>query len=64
MKLIGSNSSPYVRKVRIVMAEKKLDYEFVLEDVWAPTAASASPIRWAKCRAWSWKVAKRCSTRA
>ncbi len=35
MKLIGSLTSPYVRKVRIVMAEKKLDYEFVLEDVWA-----------------------------
>ena len=34
MKLIGSLSSPYVRKVRIVMAEKKLDYQFVLEDVW------------------------------
>lgn len=35
MKLIGSTSSPYVRKVRIVMAEKKLDYQFVEEDVWA-----------------------------
>jgi len=35
MKLIGSNTSPYVRKVRIVMAEKKLDYAFVLEDVWS-----------------------------
>ncbi len=35
MKLIGSNTSPYVRKVRIVMAEKKLDYQFVEEDVWA-----------------------------
>lgn len=35
MKLIGSNTSPYVRKVRIVMAEKKLDYNFVLEDVWS-----------------------------
>ena len=35
MKLIGSNSSPYVRKVRVVMAEKKLDYEYVLEDVWS-----------------------------
>ena len=34
MKLIGSLSSPYVRKVRIVMAEKKLDYQFELEDVW------------------------------
>ncbi len=37
MKLIGSATSPYVRKVRIVMAEKKLDYQFVLEDVWADT---------------------------
>jgi glutathione S-transferase len=35
MKLIGATSSPYVRKVRVVMAEKKLDYQFVLEDVWA-----------------------------
>jgi glutathione S-transferase len=35
MKLIGSTTSPYVRKVRIVMSEKKLDYQFVLEDVWA-----------------------------
>ena len=43
MKLIGSNTSPYVRKVRIVMAEKKLDYQFVLEDVWsADTAISLS----------------------
>ena len=36
MKLIGSLASPYVRKVRIVMTEKKLDVELVLEDVWAP----------------------------
>ena len=35
MKLIGSTSSPYVRKVRVVMAEKKLDYQFVPENVWA-----------------------------
>ena len=35
MKLIGSLTSPYVRKVRIVMAEKKLDYLHELEDVWA-----------------------------
>ena len=43
MKLIGSTTSPYVRKVRIVMAEKKLDYQFVNEDVWsADTQISAS----------------------
>ncbi len=38
MKLIGALTSPYVRKVRIVMAEKKLDYQFELEDVWASDA--------------------------
>lgn len=36
MKLIGTHTSPYVRKVRIVLADKKLDYQFVLEDVSAP----------------------------
>lgn len=35
MKLIGSLTSPYVRKVRIVMADKKLDYRLELENVWA-----------------------------
>ncbi|HYQ94536.1 MAG TPA: glutathione S-transferase N-terminal domain-containing protein, partial [Burkholderiales bacterium] len=28
MKLIGSLASPYTRKVRIVLAEKKIDYDF------------------------------------
>ena len=42
MKLIGSLASPYVRKVRIVMAEKKLDYQFATEDVWASDAILAS----------------------
>jgi glutathione S-transferase len=36
MKLIGSLASPYVRKVRVVLAEKKLDYQLELENVWAP----------------------------
>ena len=36
MKLIGSLSSPFVRKTRVVMAEKKIDCELVLEDPWAP----------------------------
>ncbi len=43
MKLIGTTTSPYVRKVRVVMAEKKLDYTFVLDNVWdADTAIAAS----------------------
>jgi glutathione S-transferase len=38
MKLIGSLSSPYVRKVRVVMAEKKIDYQMELDNVWAETS--------------------------
>ena len=51
MKLIGSATSPYVRKVRIVMAEKKLDYQFVLEDVWAEnsTISTSSPLGKVPC---------------
>jgi glutathione S-transferase len=35
MKLLGSLTSPFVRKVRIVMAEKRLDYQLELIDVLA-----------------------------
>lgn len=42
MKLIGSLTSPYVRKVRVVLAEKKLDYQFELEDVWSSDRIIAS----------------------
>lgn len=46
MKLIGSLASPYVRKVRVVLAEKKLDYQFELENVWAPdtTISQLNPL--------------------
>lgn len=33
MKLIGSDTSPYVRKVRVVLAEKKIDCQYQREDV-------------------------------
>jgi glutathione S-transferase len=36
MKLIGSLTSPYARKVRIVLAEKKIEYSFELDSPWAP----------------------------
>ena len=36
IRLIASLTSPYVRKVRIVLAEKRLEYQMELEDVWAP----------------------------
>jgi glutathione S-transferase len=34
MKLIGSHTSPFVRKVRIVLAEKKIDVDFVIDSPW------------------------------
>lgn len=34
MKLIGSLTSPYARKARIVLAEKKIDYEFLIDSPW------------------------------
>ena len=51
MKLIGSLASPYVRKVRVVMAEKRLDYQFVLEDVWADSTGigSSNPLGKVPC---------------
>jgi glutathione S-transferase len=35
MKLYGSLTSPYVRKVRILIREKNLSCEFVVADAWA-----------------------------
>ncbi len=51
MKLIGSLASPYVRKVRIVMAEKKLDHALILENVWAPetTIQESNPLGKVPC---------------
>jgi glutathione S-transferase len=51
MKLIGAITSPYVRKVRVVMAEKKLDYQFILEDVWSAstTIMTSNPLGKVPC---------------
>ena len=51
MKLIGSPTSPYVRKVCIVMAEKKLDYRMVAEDVWSAntTIHASNPLGKVPC---------------
>ncbi|HZI84401.1 MAG TPA: glutathione S-transferase N-terminal domain-containing protein, partial [Casimicrobiaceae bacterium] len=36
MKLIASLTSPYARKVRIVLAEKKIECDLVEDSPWAP----------------------------
>jgi len=51
MKLIGSLTSPYVRKVRVVLAEKKLEFQFVEEDVWSKDSSisTANPLSKVPC---------------
>jgi glutathione S-transferase len=41
MKLFYSPTSPYVRKVRVVLAEKGLACDLVAEDVWGPDSRVA-----------------------
>ena len=51
IRLIGAVSSPYVRKVRVVLAEKKLDHQFILENVWADDTriGAANPLGKVPC---------------
>ena len=51
LRLVGSLTSPYVRKVRIVMAEKRIEYHLDLEDVWAPDSKiqDANPLGKVPC---------------
>ena len=51
MKLIGSLTSPYVRKVRIVFSEKKVDVDLELENVWAADTkiAASNPLGKVPC---------------
>jgi len=40
MKLIGSLASPFARKVRLVLAEKRIDYDFEIDNPWKPDAVT------------------------
>jgi glutathione S-transferase len=35
MKLVGSRTSPYVRKIRVLLAERQLAHDFVEESAWS-----------------------------
>ena len=41
MKLVGSKTSPYVRKARVILAERSIPFEFVEESAW--TAETTVP---------------------
>ncbi len=51
MKIIGSPTSPYVRKVRIVFSEKKVEAALELENVWAADTkiSATSPLGKVPC---------------
>ena len=51
MKLIGSLTSPYVRKVRIVFLEIKLDVDLELDNVWSADTkiANSNPLGKVPC---------------
>ena len=51
MRLIASLTSPYARKVRIVLAEKKLEYKLELDDPWSaqPQVVSHNPLGKVPC---------------
>lgn len=36
MKLIASLTSPYARKVRVALAEKKIEYDLIVQSPWEP----------------------------
>ena len=38
MKLVASLTSPYARKIRVMLAEKKLPFELVVDSPWEPTS--------------------------
>ncbi|MCZ7565489.1 MAG: glutathione S-transferase N-terminal domain-containing protein [Burkholderiales bacterium] len=39
LKLIGSRTSPYTRKARVVAAEKRIDFAFEIADPWQPDSS-------------------------
>lgn len=46
LTLVSSSTSPYARKVRIVLAEKKIEYQLVEESPWTPatTVPAKNPL--------------------
>ena len=51
LSLIGSLTSPYVRKIRVLLLEKQLPYEWILDDVWGkdPKVTTYNPLGQVPC---------------
>ena len=65
MKLVASKTSPYARKIRVLLAEKQLAFEFVEESAWnAGHHRSAVQPAQQDSRCWSPTTAPASTTRA
>lgn len=63
MKLFTTSGSPYARKVRVVLAEKRIDCEIVMLAVLSDPDSPCPPTTlWARCRLWYWTTAADCTT--
>ncbi len=52
MKLIGSYTSPFVRKILVILLEKRIPFEFVNESPTAKATVWRAITRWARFRRW------------
>ncbi len=53
MKLIGSYTSPFVRKISVILLEKTSPSHSSMNLPTTTRTASANTIPWARCRCWS-----------
>ena len=56
MKLLASLTSPYARKIRVVLMEKRIEVDLVEENVWAPDTKVVCIIRSQKFLCWCWMM--------
>ena len=52
MKLVGSYTSPFVRKISILLLEKGMAFEFVNEQPYSEETGLPSLIPWARFPRW------------
>lgn len=52
MKLIGSYTSPFVRKISVILLEKRIPFEFVNESPYSESNGWRAITRWARYRRW------------
>lgn len=52
MKLIGSYTSPFVRKISVILLEKRIPFEFVNKSPTAKATVWRAITRWARYRRW------------